>query len=257
MSKTVRKSSWVKRIGLGVVLLLGILVILLLALIKVKTKPLPQGQSGEAADQLARDMLLATNDEAWQATAAVSWSFDNRQEHLWDRERHLARVRWKNLEVLIDLNTRNGRVWRKGKEVIRGTRPILEKAWAHWANDSFWLNPVSKVFDEGTRRSIVPVEPGSRGLLISYDSGGVTPGDSYLWVVDETGLPLRWKMWVKVLPIGGLASTWESWTELATGAKVSQKHDLGIKVLQLYDIKGSASLKELVPGGDPFAPLNP
>lgn len=249
------RSTCLKRLlifGGGFVLLL---VIGLVVFIRVQSKPLPQGQVGEEADALAQEMLAWVNHDAWQNTGAIQWNFDDRQTHLWDKQRHLARVRWDNLEVLINLTTRKGRVFQAGEEISEGADALLEQAWAHWANDSFWLNPVSKVFDEGTTRALVEVEEGHRGLLLTYASGGVTPGDSYLWVVDASGQPVRWEMWVSILPIGGLQATWDDWRTLENGLKISQKHDLGIFVLDITDVAAASSAAELENGIDPFARL--
>jgi hypothetical protein len=49
--------------------------------------------------------------------------------------------------------------------------------------------------DEGTTRSLVKNEDKTNGLLVSYASGGVTPGDAYLWKLDANGLPQSYKMW--------------------------------------------------------------
>ncbi|TDF39281.1 hypothetical protein EYS14_07080 [Alteromonadaceae bacterium M269] len=237
-------------VAIAVMLVTGLFVY-----VKVKSKPLPSGDAGPAAEALAHEMLGAINHEAWLKTGAIRWNFGGRQQHLWDRERHVAKVEWENIQVLINLSTREGIVYQDGQELSEGKEQYLEQAWAHWANDSFWLNPISKVFDDGTSRQLITMEAGLRGLLITYSSGGVTPGDSYLWVVDNSGLPVRFDMWVSIIPIDGFEASWEDWTTLDTGVKVSQKHDLSIFQLELTDIKAAATLAELENGHDPFAAL--
>ncbi len=223
--------------------------------VKINSKPLPTGDTGAAAEALANEMLEAINHQAWLDTGAIRWNFGGRQQHLWDKDRHLAKIEWDNFKVLINLSTREGVVYQDGQVLSQGKEEHLEQAWAHWANDSFWLNPVSKVFDQGTSRQFIDMEDGLRGLLITYASGGVTPGDSYLWVVDESGLPVRFDMWVSIIPIDGFEASWENWTTLDTGVKVSQKHDLNIFQLELTDIKAAATLAELEGSRDPFAEL--
>ena len=177
--------------------------------------------------------------------------------HLWDRQRHLDRVQWGNKTVLIDLNTQQGRAYVDEEEVGgEKAEALLSKAWTLWCNDSFWLNPIAKLFDEGTTRSIVTV-PEGEALLISYSSGGVTPGDAYLWIPGEQGRPQGWRMWVSIMPIGGISSSWQNWQTLSTGAMVSTSHSLGPVELVMADLAGAATLAELVPGEDPFAELNP
>jgi hypothetical protein len=216
----------------------------------------PEGVQGQQADRLAERMLAATNAAAWQSTGAVGWTFRGDREHLWDRQRSLARVRWGRFEVLLDLTTLKS-VARKGGRKVEGAEldKAARKAFGYWTNDSFWLNPVSKVFDEGTSRSLVELDGGGQGLLVEYTSGGLTPGDAYLWIVDEDGLPTEWRMWVSALPVGGARASWEDWIVLATGARVATRHDLALGKVVLSDVAGASDLAGLGFREDPFAEL--
>ena len=158
-----------------------------------------------------------------------------------------------NPRNLVDTDLKTA--WVEGKEVSGEDRAkLLAKGKAHWINDSFWLNPVSKLRDEGVALSTVAVDDGA-GLMATYGSGGNTPGDSYLWIVDDKGLPTAWKMWTKIIPIGGLKASWESWVTLDSGAKVSTQHVFGPLTLALTEVSGAATLDKVEPGPDPFAPL--
>ncbi|MEM7371258.1 MAG: hypothetical protein AAF587_21765 [Bacteroidota bacterium] len=211
----------------------------------------PTGQSGPEADVLANKMMAAVNKAAWDSTGAISWNFGGRNDHLWDKKRHLARVKWGENEVYVDINKRTGVALIKGERVEgKKADKLVDKAWKAWVNDAFWLNPVVKAFDGGTSRSIVKGSDGKNGLLVSYGSGGATPGDAYLWILDEQCRPVAWKMWVKIIPIGGIRVPWEGWTSLPTGAMVAQSHG----ILQLTNIQAAGSLEELV-GEDPFSIL--
>lgn len=242
---------------------LGAVVLALCALLLttrlVLSAPRPEATPGPDGDALATAMNAAVNQAAWQATGAVRWTFAGRNQHLWDRTRGLARVSWGDTVVLVDLGKQQGRATEDGQPVTgRKAERLVEKAYAAWINDSFWLNPVVKAFDEGTTRSVVTPtgdDAGHRGLLISYSSGGLTPGDAYLWLLDEQSRPVAWRMWVSVIPVGGVRASWEGWTTLSTGAQVSTLHRLGPVTLALTDVAGAATLAELEPGPDPFAPL--
>ena len=216
----------------------------------------PSGTAGPAAEALARRMLAAVDDEAWQRTGAVRWTFRGDRHHLWDRERGLARVRWGGVEVLVDLATRRGVAYEGGRPVSGAKADkLLAKAFARWTNDSFWLNPVVKAFDPGTERLRVELADGAEALLVEYTSGGLTPGDAYLWIVDRDGLPVAWKMWTSNLPKGGMRASWEDWVTLATGARVATRHKLALGKVEISDLAGAATLAELEPGTDPFAAL--
>lgn len=241
----------------------------------------PSGDSG-AADALAREIMAAVNADAWERTGAVSWVFRGEHEHLWDRERGLARVAWEadgeEVTAWLDLGSadpvsgypRRFAVRRDGAELGDAAAEELSRtAWELWVNDSFWLNPLAKLFDPGTERAVVELPEEARttdagdageslrGLLVTYTSGGVTPGDSYLWIVGEDGRPVAWRMWTEAVPVGGLTVTWDDWQTLDTGAVVSGRHALPLGLeLELTEIRGAASLDALVGAGeDPFAPL--
>lgn len=204
----------------------------------VLDKPIPEGEEGPKAEALAQKMLLAINDSAWQKVEALKWNFDNRHKLLWDKQRHLAKVEWDNYTAFIDCETQHGYVLDGEKRVDESdAKELLEQAYFLWANDSYWLNPVSKIYDNGVTRKYVETEDGNGALLVTYSSGGVTPGDSYLWYVDENGLPYKWEMWVKIVPINGLETTWEEWKQFADGPRISTKHKLGPATTQILDIE--------------------
>lgn len=217
-------------------------------------KERPSGEQGPDAEALADKMLAAVNHDAWLATGAITWKF-GRSVHLWDRKRNLCRVQKGNKTILVDIATKKGVAFKRGERVggERGARWV-EKAWASWANDSFWLNPIVKIRDGGTSRAIVQMEDGARGLLVSYASGGVTPGDAYLWLVDESGRPYEWRLWVSILPVGGMRFSWEDWTRISTGAWISQFHD-GLFNIRVKDLAAAPTLEKLVGKEDPFEPL--
>lgn len=226
------------------------------ALFFIFDEPLPTGEPGPRADALARRMEAAVNAAAWERTGAVRWTFAGRHDHLWDRQRHLARVRWDASEVLVDLDSRRGLAYRDGLRLKPDeAAELVETAWSYWVNDAFWLNPLAKLFDAGTTRAWVPQADGSAALLVTYASGGATPGDSYLWFPDAQGRPRAWQMWVSILPVGGVGTSWEGWIRLATGAQISTRHRIAFFTLEISNVVGAAALADLEPGPDPFAPL--
>ncbi len=224
----------------------------------VMSEPRPRGTEGPEAEALAHAMQRAVNQDAWEATGAVKWRFAGGHEHLWDRERGLSRVAWKDYVVLQRLDRREGVAFERGERVsVSRTKELVEDAWGMWCNDSFWLNPVAKLYDDGVTRSIVRQHDGSSALLVSYSKGGVTPGDAYLWILGPHDLPTAWKMWVHIIPIGGVRASWEGWISLATGAKIATRHRIGPMTLEITEVEGAATLAELEPGPDPFASLHP
>ncbi len=199
------------------------------------SKSLPQGEEGAAAEALAQKMLAAVDQAAWDTTHVVSFTFRGEHNHLWDKQRHLAQTEWEDYKAIFDVNTVKGRVWKGDTEITDAAQldELTRKAHHFFLNDSYWLNPVPKIYDPGVVRSVVKTKEHGDALLATYTSGGITPGDSYLWILDENGLPKAWQMWVEIIPVGGLETSWDEWVTLPTGAKIATKHDLSIGGLSI------------------------
>ncbi len=234
-----------------------VLVLLVGAGLALAHEPRPDGREGPAAQALAARVEAAVDVDAWARTGAVRWTFAGRNEHLWDRERDLSRVAFGDVVVLQRLD-RSAALVTRGGAVVQGgeASELADQAYAAFINDSFWLNPLAKLRDDGVTLSVVDLEGGAEGLLVSYASGGLTPGDAYLWRVGDDGLPSAWQMWVSILPIGGVEVGWGGWVELSTGARVSTRHETAIGVtLELTDVEGAATIYDLIGERDPFDPL--
>ena len=192
--------------------------------------PLPQGVEGPAAEALADRLLSAVNAEAFARAEGARWCFRDK-EYLWHRGLGRLRITVDDEETIyIDLQGQRGWVLEAGQR----PSPADEAAYVADAiqdfnNDSFWVFAPFKVRDPGTSRSLV-IDPESqqRALLVFYETGGSTPGDYYLWYLDEEGRPERWAMWVSIVPIGGVESSWAGWKQTQSGAWVSTEHALGL-----------------------------
>jgi len=213
---------------------------------KVFDKPLPEGAVTPEADIMAQKMLTAINKSAWDETKVVKWTFRGARHFVWDRERHLVNVKWDSYEAYINPGTQTGIAFEEGTK-LEGSKSeeVVRQAIDNFNNDSFWLNAPAKVFDDGTERSIVVEEDGRKGLMVKYASGGTTPGDSYLWFLDESGLPTSYKMWVSIIPVGGMEVTWEDWKTLPSGAKIAQNHKGSKLEIPITDIDSAVSLEAL------------
>src|SRR5690606_35178979 len=114
---------------------------------------------------------------------------------------------WKEYKVNLNLNDAS-----KNKAYVHSftvidsdlSKELIAKAIKYFNNDTFWLIAPYKVFDRGTERRLVNLENNQKALLVTYTSGGTTPGDSYLWHFDKNGKPTSFQMWVDILPIDGL-----------------------------------------------------
>ena len=210
----------------------------------------PQGHKGTEADELAQNMLTALNYGAFNDLRFVQWSFFMGKHHYrWDRFDNVAEILWDGNKVIMNLDTKEAQVFQNNGPITETTykNALINEAWKYWCNDSFWMFAPFKVFDPGTERSIVETEnSNTKGLKIHYESGGHTPGDSYVWEIkDDDNMPISWKMWTKILPVKGMETTWEKWIPLEGGALVSTFHSSSVIEMEMFNIKSGNSLQEL------------
>ncbi len=218
----------------------------------VSCKSVPQGAPGADADALAAKMLAAVNYDAWQKkTAAVAWSFRGDHFHFWDRERDLVEVRWDDYTAQFNKNTLQGRVLEKGQLVTDTgeAAELLAKANAFFINDAFWLNPLFHIESPGVELALVAPNT----LKATFTSGGVTPGDVYVFHVDEAGLVKEMQLWVSIVPLKGSAATFENYAVSETGVKTARLYDY-LVTIDIGDLKMYAIYPEKG-GEDRFAEL--
>ena len=189
-----------------------------------KNESLPSGTPGKEADELAKKMMSAINKSAFDSTEILKWSFRDKHHYVWRKQEGLVDVSWDSILVTVNLNDYSKSIGESPK--------LIENAINFFNNDSFWLVAPYKVFDDGVERSIVKVD-NKDALLIKYTSGGTTPGDSYLWILDENYVPVSFKMWTQIIPIGGVSATWNDFITSNSGIKLPISHTLslfGIKI---------------------------
>lgn len=201
---------------------------------------LPTGKQGIEADQLATQMLQALNEEAYLNTDYLEWTFKGNHHYKWYKSDKTCEVSWDHFTVILDFeNPNNSKVFVAEKEYNGFEKQdYTQKAKSYFNNDSFWLVAPYKVFDNGTERRLVKTKNNKDALLITYNSGGTTPGDSYLWHLDANGKPTSFQMWVAILPIDGLEATWENWVTTESGAQLPTFHKLLFFGLEMGKVKG-------------------
>ena len=245
-----------KKVLIG--LLVFVLLIFLTAFISVMvlSDPQPEGKEGPEAEVLTDKILESINIKAWDTTEAISWKFRGGKQYVWNKRDNLVQVSWKEYKALVNLDQQEGLVFKNGEIVPESEKAkLLKNAIDAFNNDSFWLIAPFKLRDPGTSRSIVELKDGRKGLMITYTSGGTTPGDSYVWLTDEDGIPSSYKMWVKILPIGGLEAQWTNWMELPSGAKIARSRTIFRSSFDIPDIQSTTKWKDW-PAPDLFSPLS-
>ena len=237
------KAKKTLKIITGVVIFFTLPSLLFFAFVFFKyNEDLPEGKQGKEADALAYKMLETLDYEAYKNTYFLEWTFKKRHHYRWKKAENICSVFWDDYKV--DLNLKNeslNKAFIHGFKVESNMRKeLIEKAISYFNNDSFWLVAPYKIFDDGTERRLVMVENNPNpALLITYTKGGSTPGDSYLWLLDENGMPQSFKMWTSILPIKGLESSWSNWTTTESGAKLPTFHSILFFGIEITNIKGT------------------
>jgi len=206
--------------GFVVLIIVGILAYLFI------DESLPNGTQGQAAEELADEMLLVLNKPGFDTLKTIRFTFPGGHHYQWDKANNQVTVSWDDQEIVLDLN-----------QNPEDYTVLQYQAYEYFINDSFWLVAPFKVRDAGVIRSTVKVKEG-RGLLVTYTSGGVTPGDSYLWIIDEDGFPKAWKLWTSNVPIGGLRFGWGGWVE-KEGVWFSTFHPSAVLDIEIEDLEVS------------------
>ncbi|WP_299525869.1 hypothetical protein [Winogradskyella sp.] len=240
MAKKNKTKRILKIIG-GVIVFLTLPSLLFFGFLYLKyNEDLPQGIEGPEADQLAIKMLEALNEEAYLNTDYLEWTFKGRNHYKWYKTDKTCEVSWDEITVILDLENNNNSKVFAGQQEYNGVekQDYINKAHAYFNNDSFWLVAPYKVFDHGTERRLVKTEEDEDALLVTYTSGGTTPGDSYLWHFDDTGKPKSYQMWVDILPIEGLEATWDQWITTESGALLPTSHKLLVLDLDMGEVRG-------------------
>jgi len=150
-----------------------------------------------------RVMETLGGEEAWHDTRFIRFTFANSRTHYWDK--HTGRERLEgttkegqNYCVLLDLDTKQGDVYLDGQSVSGEEKEKwLERAYAAWINDTYWLVMPYKLRDPGVNLTYEGTETidGTtyEKLKLTFENVGLTPGDTYwAYINPNTGLMERW-----------------------------------------------------------------
>jgi len=244
-----------------ILIILGLIILLIVGGILIfsisASEDKPESSPGPAAEKLAQKIYSAVNKDAWDSLAVIRWTFRDHHHYTWDRRNNFVEVNWDDMRVLLNPDRVTGVAYKEELKLPqKESEEWVEKAFSKFCNDGFWMNAFTKLHDPGTKRGLHVTEEGDSALMVTYDTGGVTPGDSYLWLLDSNGLPKAYKMWVSIIPIGGIEFTWEDWDTLYNGALIAKNHKSEMLEVPITGIQAGSSLKAVGKDDNLFASLN-
>jgi hypothetical protein len=187
-----------------------ILLPLLLALVQPAATPAP---SDTRALAIAAQVMDALGGEAaWRKVRFLRFDFAVESEgkvamsrsHYWDKWTGRYRVEGKTKEgrpfvVLMNLNSRAGQAWQDGRPAAgEALGELIERGYAAWVNDSYWLLMPYKLRDPGVSLALAGEDSVGGAacdkLLLSFDAVGLTPKDRYWVFVNRAShLVERWE----------------------------------------------------------------
>ena len=164
------------------------------------------------ADDVARRALDSLAGPAWEKARYLAFSFNVERDgkiavsypQRYDRFTGDYRVHGKNREgkdvvVIMNVNTKQGKAWVDGVEVA-DPKEQLTFGYRRFINDVYWLLMGFKTFDPGVTREYAGEKSDACGhtydlVKLSFANVGLTPGDVYwMWVNRDTGLVDEWHM---------------------------------------------------------------
>ena len=222
-------------------IVLGLVGILLLAFVVLKllyNEDLPQGETGESADELAYNILEAINHNKFREVKEIHWTFRGVNQYKWQLQDNVVEVSWEDYRVVYQTKNKSESKAYLNNQLLnaKAREEALTYAMNNFNNDSFWLIAPHKLFDPGTMRTLVE-EDGKKKLLVQYTSGGSTPGDAYLWEVDKNYRPVAFKMWVSIIPFDGLEAKWQNWKMTDGGFPLPSSRSIWSLEIPISDVK--------------------
>ncbi len=156
------------------------------------------------SDATARRLAQATIDQMgglkeWNEHRYLVWDIFG-ESHYWDKWSGDFRWQSDSLLVLMNIQTKKGRAWIEGKEVVdpEKRKALLDRGYERWVNNSYWLVMPYKLLDPGVNLHYVGVDTSKAGQIsdvieLTFDNVGLTPNNRFRVFIDKkTGMVCQW-----------------------------------------------------------------
>ncbi|MCA9726616.1 MAG: hypothetical protein R3E12_04815 [Candidatus Eisenbacteria bacterium] len=199
-------------------------------------KPETQGRADEHAARVAAQVMDAMGGQkAWNDTRYLSWKFMGNRQHYWDKWTNDVRIESNDVVILLNLDTKLGSVQKAGEQIVDGDaiQNYLERGYAWWVNDSYWMFMPYKLRDPGVDLVYGGEQVLSDGrpadvLTMMFESVGLTPRNKYDVYVDrESHLVVQWSYYKdRDDPEPQFTAPWGGWQQFGK-IKLATQHGRG------------------------------
>jgi hypothetical protein len=196
--------------------------------------------------------------KAFDELRCLSWKFDGRRAYVWDRVTGRCRVDAHAannlLTVQFNVQTREGIVYRNRTPVPPSEQAEwLERAYAWFINDSYWLLSAVKTLDPGTHRSYEGEQEFNGKMCptfkLSFDEEvGLTPKDVYWFHIDpQTRRPAGWSFVLKGRDDPPTSYVWSEWQQVGQFIlPVAFSQVGGDRVLRIQNLHATGIVEDAV-----------
>jgi hypothetical protein len=204
------------------------------------------GSDAKAMELADRCMDAMGGHKAWNEARVLGWTIFGRT-HTWDKWTGDYRLEADTTLIIMNVNTKVGRVWESGKEVtdVAKRDAALKDGMSVWINDSYWFVMPYKLKDTGVTLHYVGEQKTLDGrpadtIQLTFAGIGDTPDNKYLvWLDKESGLVTQWAYfqkasdeqpkftlpWAKWAPFGAIKLSTGRGKFDVTGVRVSGTAD--------------------------------
>ncbi|MCB1303928.1 MAG: hypothetical protein KDK37_06610 [Leptospiraceae bacterium] len=194
---------------------------------------IPDGKTGESAESLADQMLAAASLEKWNNLQCVTFRFKGANRYVWDKKRGFVEYVHEDRRVLFSKNTFQAVAFDKGESITgEELKEALGKANASFINDSFWLQPAYHIRSPGTKLYYID----DHTLRVTFSSGGVTPGDTYVFHLDDKYRISTMEMWVSILPIPGVDADFSDYVDHPPGIEIAAQRSILVMGIPIDEV---------------------
>ncbi|REJ84425.1 MAG: hypothetical protein DWQ36_09450 [Acidobacteria bacterium] len=211
--------------------------------------PAADGFDVEASDARAIELADATMEamggrQAWDQTRFLHWNFFGFRTHLWDKWTGDLRFQQQKRTVLMNVNSRQGRVFEDGVEVTdeEARAKALQATYEAWINDMYWLAMPYKLKDSGVTLTYVGEQPMEDGRMadvvqLTFEGVGVTPQNKYhVSIAKETGLVEQWAFFADAGdPEPRFKTPWAKWTRHGGVLLSGDRGERQISEIRVYE----------------------